>query len=72
MTGAENLALALERVRQRIADLEADPLRPDYSIGGQSVSWVAYYKSLLEREAMLVAAQIRAEGPYEIRVVGET
>ena len=41
----ENLQTALDRYA---AELAAGPIKPDYSINGQSVDWVDYRKFLLD------------------------
>lgn len=69
-TDVENLATALTRVRQQLADLVAEPVRPDYGIEGQSVSWSQRYKTLIDMEKSLVEALVRAGGPFEVHVAG--
>lgn len=70
-TGAQNLRSALDSVREKIATtaaLLASPLKPDYSVDGQSVTHstlMRQYLDLLEAERLLVEAVIRAEGPFE-------
>ena len=63
----------IDAVAALIADLLANP-KPDYSIGGKSVSWGAYLGQLLQSQkdlfAQLQTANLVDNGPFEIRTYG--
>ena len=44
-TVLENLVTTRERIAQQLADMVESP-KPDYGIGGQSVSWGAHFNNL--------------------------
>lgn len=68
-TRSENIQTALDNI---YAELAAGPLRPDYSIDGQRVSWMDYRNSLLKQAEMLESRLAAAEGPWEEVHLGQT
>jgi len=63
----------IDLITARITELLQNP-KPDYSIGGKSVSWGAYLGELLghQKELMekLQIANLIDNGPWEIRSYG--
>jgi len=63
----------IDEVAALIADLLANP-KPDYSIGGKSVSWGAYLGQLLQSQKDLMdqlqIANLIDNGPFEVRSYG--
>lgn len=70
-TGLQNLESALADLRVKIAAVAASAA-PSYSIEGQSVDRMAYLRSLIESEKLLADAVVRAGGPFEVNVIGDT
>src|SRR5262249_51560288 len=69
-TDTQNLDTAISAARAALAALYANP-QPDYSIGGQSVSWSAMRASLVKELNDLLQQRLRADGPFEIRAYGQ-
>ena len=69
----DTLRAQLDQVAALISDLVANP-KPDYSIGGKSVSWGAYLGELLRSQKDLMdqlqLASILDGGPWEVRSRG--
>jgi len=59
----DDLATARDNLAAKLAEVSANP-KPSYSIDGQSVSWVEYYKFLADQIARL-NAQINMGEPFE-------
>ncbi len=70
-TNKQNLQTAYTNVCQAIADLSANP-RPNYSIDGRSYSWNELFMSLLDKQAVLLAAIQNSDGPFEVVTYGKT
>lgn len=68
-TAVTNLDTAIEQITAQIADVTANP-KPDYSVGGQSVSWAAYLNVLKSSLKELIEARALLSGPYEYRSAG--
>lgn len=67
-TYLENLKTARDNFASELATESASP-KPSYSIDGQSVSWVEYYRFLREQITALDMAIAKGE-PYQIDVQG--
>lgn len=68
-TRLENLITARDGFTARLAEASTD-CKPSYSIDGQSVNWVQYYRFLSEQIDKL-DAQIAAAQPYEFVSKGD-
>jgi len=65
---ATNIQAAISAI---YAELAAGPLRPDYNIDGQAVSWNQYRESLLSQVTQLRQQLVAAEGPCEFETLGQ-
>ena len=69
----DTLRMQLDAVAALIGDLLANP-KPDYSIGGKSVSWGTYLGQLLQSQKDLMdelqKANLLDQGGWEIRSYG--
>lgn len=65
-TRAENITTAIDAI---YAEIAAGPLKPSYSIDGQTVDWPAYRESLL-RQAKELEARSQAADPFEYETLG--
>lgn len=70
-TPAQNYDQALANVSALIANITTNP-KPTYSIGGKTVSWTEYFTALIQQEEELNKARQRADGPFEIRSIGQS
>lgn len=62
-TAAENLRTAYENFAAKLAEISEAP-KPSYSIDGQSVSWVEYYRFLTE-QMKAIRDELSANDPVE-------
>ena len=69
-TDAEQLATIKSQILQILVDITESP-KPTYMIDGQTVSWTAYQRMLLDQLAQINAA-LAAETPFEIHSRGYT
>lgn len=69
-TRLENLIAARDGFTARLAEVATD-CKPSYSIDGQSVNWVQYYRFLSEQIDKL-DSQIAAAEPYEFVSNGDS
>jgi hypothetical protein len=60
-----NLTTARDNLSIRLAEISANP-KPDYSVNGQSFSWLAYYNYLLQQIKEIDDLLVSREAPYEI------
>lgn len=70
MTDCQALDAAISAARQALAGLYANP-QPDYSIGGQSVSWSQMRASVVRELNDLLQQRQRCEAPFEVRSYGQ-
>jgi len=68
-TVLQNLQTALANVAANLAAITANP-QPDYSIGGKSYSWAAYFNTLVSQQESLNRAIAVAGGPVEAATQG--
>lgn len=62
-TYRENLETARNRIAVILADLVENP-KPDYSVGGVSMSWSAYFNQLTGNLEALNKAIQQADSPF--------
>ena len=62
-TAAENLQTAYDNFAAKLAEISESP-KPSYSIDGQSVSWVEYYKFLME-QMKSIREELSSNDPVE-------
>ena len=62
MSDREQLELIRNLTLAQIAQLRAEP-KPTYSIDGQTISWTAYVRSLMETHTAPLAAAMAASKP---------
>lgn len=63
MAYVDDLTTARDNVAAILAEISADP-KPDYSVGGQSISWSAYFQMLTTQLEALNKAIQQAGAPY--------
>jgi len=68
MTVQADLETALEQIAARILEITESP-KPSYSVDGQSVSWDAYLRTLIDSYERL-KKQIQSEEPFEVQSTG--
>lgn len=63
-TPADDIGAAIVNVAAQIREITTQP-KPDYSVGGQSISWGSYLSMLTEQLQKLQAAQQALQGPFQ-------
>lgn len=72
-TRQENLDTALDQIAELIVSITANP-KPDYNVGGRSVSWGSYLSMLIQQQEALYKAKVLAgsDGPtFQVTSRGE-
>jgi ABC-type nitrate/sulfonate/bicarbonate transport system substrate-binding protein len=66
-TPADNLYAAWQGWAAKLAEVAAQPIRPNYTLpGGASVDFLGYQKFLAEMEKAAHEAYLRALGPFTV------
>jgi len=63
-----DLETALEQIAARILEITESP-KPSYSVDGQSVSWDAYLRTLIDSYER-IKKQLQSEDPFEVQSTG--
>ncbi len=69
-TYLQNLTIARDSIAEELAEVIADNLRPDYTVGGRTFSWQQHRDSLVRNLDDLNLLIIKATGPQERSVLG--